>query len=104
MFNRRQLMTGAAFGGAAAALGAFARPKAAAAFSLEPMPDPVKAAYALACKTPAASGGDHAALIADAQTLLKKEIASGAVKADQVEVVVCPICGCRFTVSADASF
>ena len=68
------------------------------------MTTPVKSAFALACKTPAASGGDHAAMIADAQSLLKKEIASGTAKADTVEVVVCPICGCRFTVTADASF
>ena len=104
MLNRRQLMTGAAFGGAAAAIGVAVLPRSAAALTIEPMTEPVKAAFALACKTPAASGGDHAALITDAQSLLKQEIASGTAKADTVEVVVCPICGCRFTVTADASF
>jgi hypothetical protein len=99
MLNRRQLMTGAAVGGATV-VGA----RAAAAFTIEPMTAPVKSAFALACKTPAASSGDHVAMIADAQSLLKKEIARGTAKADTVEVVVCPICGCRFTVSADASF
>jgi hypothetical protein len=72
-----------------------ALPRSAAAFTIEPMTAPVKSAFALACKTPAASGGDHVAMIADAQSLLKQEIASGAAKADTVEVVVCPICGCR---------
>ncbi len=104
MLNRRQLMTGAAFGGAAAVIGVAALPRSAAAFTIEPMTAPVKSAFALACKTPAAAGGDHVAMIADAQSLLKQEIASGAAKADAVEVVVCPICGCRFTVTADASF
>jgi hypothetical protein len=104
MLNRRQLMTGAAFGGAAAAIGVAALPRRAAAFSIEPMTAPVKSAFALACKTPAAAGGDHLAMIADAQSVLKQEIATGAAKADTVEVVVCPICGCRFTVTADASF
>ncbi|HSY86574.1 MAG TPA: hypothetical protein VLA85_08385 [Verrucomicrobiae bacterium] len=104
MLNRRQLMTGAAFGGAAVTIGTVIGSRAAAALTIEPMTAPVKAAFALACKTPAASVGDHVAMIADAQTLLKQEIASGAAKADTVEVVVCPICGCRFTVTADASF
>ena len=104
MLNRRQLMTGAAFGSAAVAIGTVVGARTAAAFTIEPMTAPVKSAFALACKTPAASGGDHVAMIADAQSLLKKEIASGAAKADTVEVVVCPICGCRFTVTADASF
>jgi hypothetical protein len=104
MLNRRQLMTGAAFGGAAVAIGTVAGARAAAAFTIEPMTTPVKSAFALACKTPAAAGGDHLAMISDAQNLLKKEIASGTAKADTVEVVVCPICGCRFTVTADASF
>lgn len=103
MLNRRQLMTGAALGGVAA-IGTVAGARAAAAFTIEPMTTPVKSAFALACKTPAAAGGDHVAMIADAQNLLKQEIASGAAKADAVEVVVCPICGCRFTVTADASF
>ena len=100
MLTRRQLMTGAAVGGLAAVLGG----RRAAALTLEPMPAPVQQAYAFACKSPAASGGDHAALIADAQSTLKREIASGAAKSDAVGVVVCPICGCRFTVTADASF
>ena len=100
MLTRRQLMTGAAVGGLAAVLGG----RRAAALTLEPMPAPVQQAYALACKSPAASGGDHAALIADAQSTLKREIASGAAKSDSVGVVVCPICGCRFTVTADSSF
>lgn len=104
MLNRRQLLTGTAFGGAAAALGALAAPRPAAAFTFQPMSDPVKSAYALACKTPAATGGDHAALIAGAQATLKQEIAAGTLKNDAVEVVYCPICGCRFTVTADSSF
>jgi len=98
MLTRRALLSGAALAG----LGAFAGARSAGAFTIEPMPGPVKSIYALACKSP--SLGDHALLIADAQSALKREIASGAAKPDAVEVVVCPICGCRFTVSADASF
>jgi hypothetical protein len=98
MLTRRRLLSGAALGG----LAAFASARRAGAFTIEPMPAPVKKAYALACKSP--SLGDHATLIAEAQSALKREIATGAAKSDAVEVVVCPICGCRFTVSADASF
>jgi hypothetical protein len=98
MLSRRQLMTGAAFGGLAVALGA----RRALALTTEPMPAPVQAAYALACKPLA--GGDHAALISGSQAELRRGIATGAAAADTVEVVVCPICGCRFTVTADASF
>jgi hypothetical protein len=100
MLTRRKLMTGAALGGVAVVLGG--RP--VAALTSEPMPAGVKAAYALACKSPAASGGDHAALIADAQAALRREIAGGMAKTDTVEVVVCPICGCRFSVTADSAF
>jgi hypothetical protein len=103
MLSRRQLMTSAALGGTVG-LAALVRPRTAAAIDLEPMTDRVKSTYALACKAPAAGGGDHAALIADAQAALKKGIASGTVKPDAVQVVVCPICGCRFTVTASASF
>jgi hypothetical protein len=103
MLNRRRILTGTAFGGIAAALGSLVRPRSAAALTLEPMPAPVQSAYALACKGPAAGGG-HAALIADAQKTLRQEVAAGTAKVDTVEVVYCPICGCRFTVTADSSF
>ena len=100
MLNRRQLMLGAALGALGAAQGA----RRALALTSEPMPAPVAAAYALACKSPAAAGGDHAALIAGAQASLKQEIASGTAQTGTVEMVVCPICGCRFTVTADAVY
>jgi hypothetical protein len=46
--------------------------------------------------------GDHGGLIAGAQAALKQEIARGTAKAGTVEMVTCPICGCRFSVTADA--
>jgi hypothetical protein len=98
MLTRRRLLSGAAWGGLAALAGA----GRARALTIEPMPAPVSQAYALACKSPSLS--EHAMLIADARSALKRQIASGAAKPDAVEFVVCPICGCRFTVSADASF
>jgi hypothetical protein len=73
--TRRQLLAGVALGGVGAGLGA----RAAQAFSLEPMPAPVSKAYGLACQ-PASAGS------ADAQ-----------------QVVVCPLCGCAVTVTANAS-
>ncbi len=100
MLSRRQLMTGAALGGLAVALGA----RRALALTTEPMSAPLRAAYALACKPLAGTGGDHAALISGTQAELRREIAAGSAAADTVEVVTCPICGCRFTVTADASF
>ncbi|HWA45736.1 MAG TPA: twin-arginine translocation signal domain-containing protein [Hypericibacter adhaerens] len=97
--TRRQLLMGAAWGGVAAGLGG----RAAQAFSIEPMPAPVSKAYGLACQ-PASSGAtDHVQLIADVQAMLKGEIASGLKPANAQEVVVCPLCGCAITVTADAS-
>src|SRR5690348_2184232 len=61
MLTRRRLLSGAALAGLAALAGA----RRGSAFTLEPMPGPVKSIYALACKSP--SLGDHALLIADAQ-------------------------------------
>jgi hypothetical protein len=71
-------MTGAALGGMAAAVGG----RSAAALTSEPMPAGVKAAFALACKSPNAGGGGHTALIANAQAALKQEIAAGTAKTD----------------------
>ena len=100
MLTRRELFTGAALAGLAAGVGG----RAAMAFSIEPMSKPVAAAFALACKPAAAGGGDHAQLIAAVQAILKGKIGSGAAPANVEEVVVCPICGCRIIVTADASY
>jgi hypothetical protein len=97
MLTRRGLLSGVAFGGAAAFVA-----RSAAAFTLEPMPKPVAGAFALACKQLA--GGDHSQLIADAQAQLRQEISGGVLPANAQQIVVCPICGCRFTVTADSSF
>jgi hypothetical protein len=98
MLTRRRLLGGAALGGIAAALGG----RAAAAFTVEPMPKHVASAFALACKPLA--GGDHGQLIADSQKILRGEIAKGALSADARQIVFCPICGCRFTVTASAAY
>jgi hypothetical protein len=99
MLTRRRLLSGVALGGLAAVVG-----RSAAAFTIEPMPKPVAGAFALACKPLAGSGGDHNQLIADAQALLRREISGGVLPATAQQVVVCPICGCRFTVTASAAY
>ncbi len=97
--TRRQLLTGVALGSLGIGFGA----RAARAFSIEPMTAPVSKAYGLACQPTAAPGADHLQLIADTRALLKNEIASGLKPADAQQVVVCPLCGCSITVTADAS-
>jgi len=50
------------------------------------------------------AGSDHSQLIASVRATLKGEIANGTASANAEQVVVCPICGCRFIVTADASY
>jgi hypothetical protein len=97
MLTRRKLLSGIAFGGLATGLAQ--RP--AAAFTVEPMPKRVADIVALACKPN--SSADHAQLIGDAQLILRRDIAAGLLPANTKQIVVCPICGCSFTVTADAS-
>jgi hypothetical protein len=97
--TRRQLLAGVALGSVIAGLGS----RAARAFSLEPMPAPVSKAYGLACQPASAGGTDHVQLIAEVQAMLKGEIASGLKPANAQQVVVCPLCGCAITVTADTS-
>jgi hypothetical protein len=99
MLTRRGLLSGVALGGVAAIAG-----RSAAAFTLEPMPKPVASAFALACRPLTGPGGDHSGLISDAQALLRKEISGGVLPATARQTVVCPICGCRFTVTASAAY
>ena len=101
MLTRRQILVGSVFAGMSAGLGA----RAAAAFSIETTPRYAAAAFALACKPLAGSNGsgDHGALVSSAQTTLKSEIARGVLAANAQEVVVCPICGCRFIVTANSA-
>jgi anaerobic selenocysteine-containing dehydrogenase len=97
MLNRRQLLNGGIAAGVALAAGA-AGAGSARAFSVQPMPPDVAAAYALGCGS--AVGAEHATLIQQAEATLKSEIASGLKLADAQEIVVCPICGCKMVVSA----
>jgi hypothetical protein len=101
MLTRRQILIGSVFGGMGASL-AWHR---AAAFSIETTPKVAIDAFALACKpfSGPMGGGDHGALVASAQATLKTEIARGVLAANAQEVVVCPICGCRFIVTADST-
>ena len=97
MLTRRRLLNTALAGSAAFVAGA----GAARAFSVEPMPSDVAAAYALRC------GGNvagHDSLMRSAQTALDGEIARGLKPSGTQEIVICPICGCRMVVSADTSF
>lgn len=94
MLSRRNVLMSAAAGSAVLALGA----AGARAFTIEPMPADVKSAYALAC-----SGvSNHAQLIADTKLLLDGAVARGEAPAHAEEIVVCPICGCKIVVTADA--
>jgi len=97
MLTRRKLLSGIALGGLATGLAA--RP--AAALTTEPMPKHLADVMALAC-TPGNSP-EHAELVADAQLILRRDIAAGLLPANTKQIVVCPICGCSFTVTADAS-
>jgi hypothetical protein len=100
VFTRRKLLTGVALGGLAVGLGG----RSALAFSVAPMTKPVAAAFALRCMPATAGGGDHAQLIAAVQAILKGKIVNGAAPADVEQAVICPICGCRIIVTADASY
>lgn len=97
MLSRRQMLLGSPFAGAGAAIGT----RSAAAISIETTPRFAAEAFALACKPLSAS--DHGALVASAQASLKDEIKRGLLPASAQEIVVCPICGCRFIVTADSS-
>ena len=93
MITRRDLLNGAVAGSAAFIAGA----GAAKAFSIEPMPADVAAAYALRC------GGNvsgHDQLMKTARATLDGEIARGQKPVGAEEIVVCPICGCKMVVSA----
>lgn len=97
MLSRRQMLLGSVFAGTGAVIGA----RAAAAISIETTPRFAADAFALACKP--LGGSDHGALVSSAQASLKDEIKRGALPANAQEIVVCPICGCRFIVTADSS-
>ena len=97
MFSRRQVLLASVSASVGAAIGA----RTAAAFSIETTPRVAADAFALACKP--LGGSDHGALVSTAQALLKDEIKRGVVPAGAQEIVVCPICGCRFIVTADSS-
>jgi hypothetical protein len=94
MLSRRNVLMGAAAGGAGLALGT----AGASAFTIEPMPVDVKSAYALAC----GDSNSHSQLIADTKLLLDGAIARGKAPAHAEEIVICPICGCKIVVTADA--
>ena len=97
MLSRRHLLLASIAG---TIVGGFAA-RTASAFSIETTPKVAAAAFALACKPLGSS--DHGALVASAQAALKTEIARGVLAANAQEVVICPICGCRFIVTADSS-
>jgi hypothetical protein len=97
MLSRRQILLASVFASASAAIGS----RTAAAFSIETTPRIAADAFALACKP--LGGSDHGALVSTAQATLKDEIKRGMVPAGAQEIVVCPICGCRFIVTADSS-
>ena len=97
MLTRRHLLVSTVVGGFGTILAA----SAASAFSIETAPRFAVNAFALACKP--LGGSDHGSLVASAQATLKDEIARGVLPTNAREIVVCPICGCRFIVTADSS-
>ena len=97
MLTRRKLLSGIALGGLATGLAA--RP--VGAFTTEPLPKHLADAVALACKP--GSNPEHTALVDEARLVLKRDIAAGLLPANTRQIVICPICGCSFTVTADAS-
>jgi hypothetical protein len=100
MLTRRQLLIGSVLGGMGAGLLA----RGASAFSVETMPRVAANAFALGCKPLNIGGSDHGQLVAATQAGLKAEIARGVAPADAQQVIICPICGCRIIVTADASY
>ncbi|HVO01634.1 MAG TPA: hypothetical protein VMT54_05500 [Candidatus Cybelea sp.] len=92
MLTRRDLLNGTLLGGTALLAGT----AAARAFSIEPMPADVAAAYALRCSTTLG----HGQLIQTTKTALDAQIAKGLKPVGAQEIVVCPICGCKIVVSA----
>ena len=100
MLTRRQLLVGSVLGG----LGAGLLTRGASAFSVETTPRFAADAFALACKPLNIGGSDHGQLVAETQAGLKAEIARGTAPANVQQIVICPICGCRIIVTADASY
>jgi hypothetical protein len=98
MLTRRQLLVSTVLGGIGTSLAA----SVASAFSIETTPKVAANAFALACKP--LGGSDHSDLAAQAQTELRAEIARGTLPANAEQIVICPICGCRIIVTADASY
>jgi hypothetical protein len=96
MMSRRDLLPGLIAG--AAGFGLLS--KRAFAFYYEELTPDQKALLAAACR-PAADS--HANLIANARQDLLQRIAAGQLPANASEQVGCPICGCNFVVTADAS-
>jgi len=94
MLTRRELLSTAIAGSAAFVAGA----SAAQAFTEQPMPPAVAAAYALGCS--AGSAGGHDQLMQTVRSALQGEIASGIKPASAEAIVTCPICGCRMVVTA----
>ena len=92
MLSRRDLLNCSLAGSAALVSGA----AAAQAFSIEPMPRDVAAAFALGC----GDGGGHGQLMQTARAMLLGEIAEGIKAQGAEEIVVCPLCGCRMVVTA----
>lgn len=97
MLTRRQLLVSTVVGGFGTVLAA----RAASALSIETTPRFAADAFAFACKP--LGGSDHGSLVASAQATLKAEIARGVLPAGARQIVICPICGCRFIVTADSS-
>ncbi|HKP27624.1 MAG TPA: hypothetical protein VJV39_27390 [Dongiaceae bacterium] len=98
MRTRRELLLGLVAGAAGFGL---LTSRAFAWYVDELTPDQAAALAAGTCRVTAGSAPeDHAALIAAVRQTLLRRIASGALPSGSSEQVGCPLCGCRFTVTA----
>jgi hypothetical protein len=93
MWTRRQLLGTTIAGCAAFGTGT----GVAQAFTFQPMTPDVAADYANRC---GANLSGHDQLMQSARAALQGEISNGLKPAGAEELVICPICGCRLTVTA----
>ena len=95
MLARRKLLAGVALGGFAFALGG--RRARASWLVNSPL-----SRHAAAKLSPVASLAEHRVLVGDAHAALRRDIAAGSASADARRIVVCPICCCSMTVTAES--
>ena len=100
MKTRRELLLGLVAG--TAGFG-FLSSHAFAWYYEELTPDQAAAMAATCRAAPGGAPENHAALIASARQALVQRIEKGWLPAGASEQIGCPVCGCSFTITADAA-